>query len=303
MRLDRGRFTVVAYPADVRLARTLLDSASVRDTFPGLPRPRARALIAVAPDARRFREWVGPAAPEWGAAIAIPDEQRIVMQGGNAGSDAGNPFRVLRHELAHLALHEYLDDRPPRWFDEGYASYAAAEWGRDDALATNISLALHGVPPLDSLDAGFESNASRADATYALSYRAVADLASLDPQRGLALFFRYWNETGSMDVAIRRAYGLTEAAFEAQWRSRTMHRYGILALLANVTVIMALLGFVIVPLYVVRLHRRRRALAAMLVSDAAAERAARASALAALLANGGTPDVPGEPRQTELPPS
>jgi hypothetical protein len=159
------------------------------------------------------------------------------------------------------------------------------------------------VPQLDSLDAGFQSNASRADATYALSYRAVADLASLDPQRGLALFFRYWKETGSMDVAIRRAYGLTEAAFEARWRSHTMHRYGILALLANVTVIMALLGFVIVPLYIVRLRRRRRALAAMLVADAAAERAARASALAALLANGGTLDVPGELGQPEPPPS
>ncbi|HWG52252.1 MAG TPA: hypothetical protein VN677_03025 [Gemmatimonadaceae bacterium] len=301
MRLDRGRFTVVAYPADVRLARALLDSATARDTFPGLPRPRTRALIAVAPDARRFRQWAGPAAPEWGAAIAVPDEQRIVMQGGNAGSDAGNPFRVLRHELAHLALHEYLGDRPPRWFDEGYASYAAAEWGRDDALATNLSLALHGVPSLDSLDAGFQSNVSRADASYALSYRAVADLASLDPERGLTLFFRYWKDTGSMDVAIRRAYGLTQSAFEAEWRSRTMHRYGILALLANVTVIMALLGFVIVPLYVVRMRRRRRALAALLAADAAAERAARASALAALLADGSPPDVPRESRQREPP--
>ena len=292
---------MVAYPADVRLARALLDSATARDTFPGLPRPRTRALIAVAPDARRFRQWAGPAAPEWGAAIAVPDEQRIVMQGGNAGSDAGNPFRVLRHELAHLALHEYLGDRPPRWFDEGYASYAAAEWGRDDALATNLSLALHGVPSLDSLDAGFQSNVSRADASYALSYRAVADLASLDPERGLTLFFRYWKDTGSMDVAIRRAYGLTQSAFEAEWRSRTMHRYGILALLANVTVIMALLGFVIVPLYVVRMRRRRRALAALLAADAAAERAARASALAALLADGSPPDVPRESRQREPP--
>jgi hypothetical protein len=41
----------------------------------------------------------------------------------------------------------------------------------------------------------------------------------------------------------------------------------------------------------------------MLVADAAAERAARASALAALLANGGTLDVPGELGQPEPPPS
>src|SRR3954468_11154536 len=50
-RLDRARFTVVAFPKDLPLARTLLDEAVRDDSFPGLPRPQARALIAIAPDA------------------------------------------------------------------------------------------------------------------------------------------------------------------------------------------------------------------------------------------------------------
>lgn len=287
MRLDRGRFTVVAYPRDLRLARSVLDSATARDTFPGLPRPRRRALIAIAPDARRFRDWAGPGAPEWGAAVAIPDEQRIVMQGGSAGSDAGNPLQVLRHELAHLALHEWLGDLPPRWFDEGYASYSAGEWGRDEVLTTSIALVVHGLPPLDSLDAGFVGGAAQAGAAYALAYRAVAEMAALDPDRGLTLFFRYWRETGSMDRALRAAYGLTEAAFAQRWRDHTMRRYGALALLANVTVVMGLLGLIIVPLYIVRLRRTRRRLAAMLAADAAAERAAASSILDEILASEG----------------
>ncbi|HET7621085.1 MAG TPA: hypothetical protein VFK39_04190, partial [Gemmatimonadaceae bacterium] len=123
LRLDSGRITVVAYPRDTRLAHSVLDTAVASDSFPGLPRPRNRILIAIAPDERRFRDWIGAGAPEWGAAVAIPSEHRIVMQGSRAGSDAGDPMRVLRHELAHLALHEYLGDLPPRWFDEGYASY------------------------------------------------------------------------------------------------------------------------------------------------------------------------------------
>ena len=113
IRLDAGRFTVVADARDARLARTLLTAAQANDTFPGLPRPRAHVLIAVAPNADRFRQWVGPHAPEWGAAIAIPDEQRLVLQGGRAGSDAGDPVVVLRHELAHLALHERMGRLPP----------------------------------------------------------------------------------------------------------------------------------------------------------------------------------------------
>ena len=144
-RLDRGRFTIIAFPSDLPLARTLLDEAQRNDSFPGLPRPSELVLVAIAPDARRFREWTGAGAPDWGAAIAIPDEQRIVMQGSGAGSGAGDPRSVLRHELAHLALHEYLGALPPRWFDEGYAGYSAGEWSRDDVLSANVGLVLHGI--------------------------------------------------------------------------------------------------------------------------------------------------------------
>ncbi|HEU6450496.1 MAG TPA: hypothetical protein VFT57_03685 [Gemmatimonadaceae bacterium] len=283
LRLDSGRVTVVAYPRDARLARSVLDSAVANDSFPGLPRSRQRILIAIAPDDRRFRDWIGTGAPEWGAAVAIPSEHRIVMQGSRAGSDAGNPMQVLRHELAHLALHEYLGDLPPRWFDEGYASFSAGEWGRDEVLTTSIALLAHGIPPLDSLDEGFYFDATRAQAAYALSYRAVASLASLDRERGLALFLRYWKEDGSMEQAIRRAYGITGAGFEERWRKETARRYGALALAANMSVALGLIGLIVVPLYVMRLRGKKRRLAAMLAADEARERAERESALRAIM--------------------
>src|SRR5687768_9046900 len=176
LRLDRDRFTVTGFPSDQQLMRSLLAAAAERDSFPWLPRPRARVVIAVAPDERRFREWIGPAAPEWGAAIAFPDQQRIVMQGRNAGSDAGDPLVVLRHELAHLALHERLGNLPPRWFDEGYASASAGEWSREDVLATNLALVTRGLPSLAALDSAFYGGAGRADVAYALAHRAVVEL-------------------------------------------------------------------------------------------------------------------------------
>src|SRR5687768_1343721 len=70
-RFDSGRFTVVAFPSDEQIARSLLASALARDTFPGLPRPTQRVLIAIAPDRRTFRAWIGPSAPEWGSAVAF----------------------------------------------------------------------------------------------------------------------------------------------------------------------------------------------------------------------------------------
>jgi hypothetical protein len=240
-------------------------------------------LLAVAPDARRFRAWVGPGAPEWGAAIAVPSERRIVMQGGRAGSDAGDPERVLRHELAHLALHEMLGDLAPRWFDEGYAGYAAGEWGRDESLATNVALLVGGMPSLDSLEAGFEGGSRAAEQSYALAYRAVSDLATLDPERGLALFFQYWKSTGRFDAAVRSAYGMTAPAFEELWQSRTRRRYGALALFANLSVATALFLVFFFPLWVARRRRDRRRLEALREADAAAEKAERESVMASLL--------------------
>jgi hypothetical protein len=273
----------VYFPQDERLARALVTGAARTDSFPWLPRPRERVLIAIAPDARRFRQWAGPGAPEWGVALAFPESRRVIIQGRAAGSDAGDPIETLRHELAHLALHERLGDRPPRWFDEGYASVAAREWRRDDVLATNVALALRAPPTFDKLQAIFNGGATAAQYAYALSYRAVVELASLDPDRGLTLFFRYWETGKSLDAAVRQAFGITLSGFEREFQTRVQRRYGALALFADLTLVFLVTGIALLPFFVARRARDRRRLRDMLAADAAAERAERDALLALLL--------------------
>jgi hypothetical protein len=270
-----GRITARYYPNESRLAHSLLALATSNDTFPGLRRPRQHVTLDIAPDERSFRAWIGPGAPEWGAAIAFPEQHRIVMQGRSAGSDAGDPREVMRHELAHLALHETLGDLPPRWFDEGYASYAARELTRDDALAANVVLALRGVPSLDELDEGFSGSTQTVQASYALSYRAVVELAQLDPVHGLSLFFENWKRTGRIDPAIRATYGLTLTEFEQRWQQRTRRRYGALALVSDFTLATIVVGFLLGPLYLARRRRDRRRMQVLVAADAAADAAAR----------------------------
>jgi hypothetical protein len=242
-------------------------------------------LIQVAPSRSAFTDLVGPSAPEYGSAIAFPHEGRIVMQGSTAGSDAGDPIQVLRHELAHLALTEALGDLPPRWFDEGYASLAAGEWGREELLATSVALIWRGVPTLDELEASFSGGAGQAAAAYALSYRAVVELASLDETRGLGNFFRYWKDTGSMELAVRSAFNATLGGFQQIWQQRTRRRYGALALFADFTLAVAVLAVVLLPLYVARRRRDRERLALMARAEASAEQRERESAIEALLAS------------------
>ena len=295
IRVDRGRFTVVCYPTEEKLANSLLDRSAATDSFPGLPRPRQRVVIAIAPDARRFREWAGPDAPEWGAALAFPESRRIVMQGRSAGSDAGDPSEVLRHELAHLALHEYLGDLAPRWFDEGYASYSARELMRNDALAANFALAIRGMPTFDQLDDQFTQGATAAQAAYALAYRAVDDMASIDPGHGLALFFQYWRASGSLDKAMREAFGTTLDGFEEEWQKRTRQRYGGLALFSDLTLGTLIILLVVMPLYLARRRRDRSRMAALLAAEAEQSRFQEAM-LEALLES-----APPEPNESPGP--
>jgi hypothetical protein len=218
------------------------------------------------------------------------------MQGRSAGSDAGDPVEVLRHELAHLALHEALGDLPPRWFDEGYASYSANEVGRDAVLGANLALLFRGMPALDSLDAGFAGGSLRAEGTYAMAYRAVAELAERDPERGLTLFFRYWKETGRFEIAVRSAYGITQGQFEEIWRARTRRRYGGLALAADLSIAAAVTLFIVMPFYVIRRRRDRLRMAALVRADEEAERRERESVIEALLRSISSPMTgAGEP--------
>jgi hypothetical protein len=297
--IHRGRFTVVCYPSEEKLAAALVARALATDTFPGLPRPTHQVVIEIAPDARRFREWAGAGAPEWGAALAFPESRRIVMQGRSAGSDAGDPIEVLRHELAHLALHEYLGDLAPRWFDEGYASYAARELMRNELLAANFALAIRGMPSLDELDDRFTEGANSAQAAYALAYRAVDDMAAIDPRHGLTNLFRDWKATGSLDRAMRAAYGMTLAAFERDWQVRTRRRYGGLALFSDLTLGTLIVLLIVTPLYLARRRRDRRRLDAMIAADALAARSEQA-VLDALLGSGGSDGAsPAEPPRGE----
>lgn len=295
-RHDGGRFTVIAFASDERLAQSVLRLAQANDTFPGLPRPRARVLIAIAPDAARFRDWAGPAAPEWGAAVAFPALQRIVMQGSRAGSDAGDPQVTLRHELAHLALAEALGDLPPRWFDEGYASVAAGEWSREEALAASLGLALRGTPSLEQLELLFYRGAGDAELAYALAHRAVADLMAIDPPHGLARFFEAWRASQSFEIAVRQAFGRTSIDFEKEWQRQTRRRYGALALLANLTLAFGVFAIVIGPFLWQRRKRDRERLAALRLADAQQAAAAREGALEAMLAVGPVGDAAAEAR-------
>jgi hypothetical protein len=295
-RMDSARFTVLYYPADSLFASTVLRAAASRDTFPALPRSLRQVTIMIAPNAQVFREWIGPTTSRWAAAVAFVEQHRVVVQGGHASGDTGDPLQVLRHELAHMALYDYLGTLAPRWFEEGYASFAADEERTEGFLSANAALLFRRMPSLVALDSMLASpRGTDARAGYALALRAVTDLAAIDRERGLQPLLVAWRERGSFDLAMRRAYAETADRFEARWQQRTRWQFAFLAVAADSVLGGVPVVLILFPLYR-RQHRARQVrLAAMRASEADLDRDAQGRAVDSIVRSMAPDPRPGEP--------
>lgn len=219
-----GRVTVVALPARANLAVGLAEAADRPATWPGLGLRDPGPLRLILTDGgQEFGAAVPGRVPTWGAGLALPGARTIVIRvdGG------GNPFQTLRHELAHLALHEAVRVRVPLWFNEGYAVVAAAELDRMQALRLNLALAGGRVPTFRELDRELRAGQLEAQQAYALAGTAVAYLARRHPDGTLDALMQRLEDGTRFEDAVLASTGLPMAQFEAAWRRDTKRRYGL----------------------------------------------------------------------------
>lgn len=234
-----GRVTAVYWPGYEAAAVALAELADRAGPWPGLP-PQSPGPIRllVVENARRFDSVTAKRLPEWGAGATFPGARAIVVRLD------GDPTRVLRHELAHLALHQAVR-RVPLWFDEGYAARASGEWDRLDALQMNWRLLSGRVPALDDVTTDLRSGVQEAEAAYAFATTAVLFLDRLGRGQGLTPLLRNLAADPEFDRALRTTYGLTLTQFEALWRADLRGRYGWLVLFASFTTLWLLVLLVV----------------------------------------------------------
>ncbi len=238
----------MAWPAQRTLATELAETADRPAEWPGLGRRDPGPLrIIVVPDGRRFDSLTSGHAPSWGAAVALPGARTILLR-----ADQDDLARTLRHELAHLALHEAVHVRVPLWFDEGYAAWAAGEWERVGGLALNLAVVRGAIPSLTALDGALRGSASSADAAYALATSAVTDLARRNPTGTLDPLLGRLTAGEDFEAAVLATTGLPIGRFEQAWQRSLKRRY------TFGNWLLAGGGWLVVALAVVWVVRRRR---------------------------------------------
>ena len=218
-----GPVTVVAEPPQRTLALDLAGEAARPVDWPGLGLRSPDSLrLVVVRDGAALGALTRGRIPEWGAAVALPSVRTIVIR-----ADGPDLRRVLRHELAHLALHQDVRGRIPLWFDEGFAGYAAGEWDRYVALEVNLAVATGSLPSLSALDGALRGTVGTAEAAYALAMSAVAELARRNPTGTLTPLLDRLRAGEDFDAAVLATTGLTADRFEESWQRATRRRYGL----------------------------------------------------------------------------
>ncbi|HSC59026.1 MAG TPA: hypothetical protein VLC11_05650 [Gemmatimonadales bacterium] len=244
-----GQVTAFATAAHLDLAAALADLADRPASWPGLGRRDAGPVrLVVVADQAAFTALTRGRIPGWGAGVALPQGHVIVLR-----ADLPDITTTLRHELAHLVLHQAVRTRVPLWFDEGYATVASGGWDLSERFALHLSVALGGVPELRDLDAQLRGSEPVADRAYGLAAAAVLGLARRIPGGDLGPLFTQLAAGQPFDSAVRVVTGRTVSQFEFDWRRDTRRHYGGVTWLAGAG-LWLLLTFGVVMAWA--LHRR-----------------------------------------------
>ncbi len=267
--LSGARATVSFVSADsikaVRVLSVLEDATPLPGLPPGVP---TGVLLVLAPVEAEFVRLTGGTAPDWGAGVALPALSAIVVPAYASGRGPGwSDARLLRHEWAHIGLHQYLEGlRVPRWFSEGYAQWASGGWDWSEGWKLRIALAREGSP-LDSLTFSWPRDEARARTAYLLSATTLEYLVVESGPRALEVLLQRWKDLGNFEQAFRATFGTTTAQFEEDWRRYVESRYGWLFVLSHSAVFWMFLSLVLVAMVGVRRKARRERMARLRAED------------------------------------
>jgi len=207
----------------------------------------------------RFDSLIGGRFPDWGAAVAIPVWNRIVIKSPDRFPVNRPLEQLLRHEYSHLALaHRTGFREAPRWFNEGLAMLVSMEWSWENNLTMSQAAVFGSFIPLGEIERMNLFSESRVRLAYAQSYMAVQYLFD---QYGVDALNAFLDEIASgspPDIALMVSVGSNSADFEKELHVYWHEHFNLLTLLTNSMYFWLGLAVILV-IGAILAYRRRRA--------------------------------------------
>ena len=182
---------------------------------------------------------VGVPYPKYATGVAYPELNLVLLtltpESPNERLDIAETFR---HELAHLALSQAVNDLPiPRWFNEGFAIFASGESSMP-RLQTLWTATLAGtLVPLERLERSFPEDAMTASIAYAEAADVVRYLARKEDHHRFNGLVERMGQGQDFNAALLESYGLDRYALEYEWRENVGRRYTFWPVICSTTVV------------------------------------------------------------------
>lgn len=200
--------------------------------------------------------------PAWSAAMAYPNEGRIVMLSGRRTREVGLGA-TFRHEYAHIALGRVAGGRPlPAWLQEGFAIYHSGEWTLERAARVTGRILQGRAPYLRDLERFTSLDPREAEDAYALSFHLIAYLHRTYGSEGFRRLIGALAGGASATEALEAMSGGYWRRVESDWRESLEIRYGYLPVGAVTTAAWSLGAGALFAGWLRRRHENRRILAA-----------------------------------------
>lgn len=217
------RVTVYAYGMPAEFQQATLDSAErtidrLVEAY-GLE-PREHIRVWAYANKEDLYGALAPNSEPWIAGSAYPPLY-LIMAILPVGDD-DEMARVIPHEITHQVEHQVTKNpfnSPPLWLSEGLAVYWQ-ETGRDRFYTYALQIADEGnVPPLRTLNGGFDYNPDGALVAYALSLSVVIYILDTWGDEGMADLLATFREGVTYEDAIQQALGITFDELDAGWQA------------------------------------------------------------------------------------
>ncbi len=127
---------------------------------------------------------------------------------------------VVPHELVHLVFDTAVSNPyhfPPRWLNEGLATYLSEGYKSRDRQAVEAAARTGALIPLDGLVGQFPTTREGFFLAYAESVSALDHLIARFGEDAMVELIRSYADGVTDDEAFRAAIGMDVAAFNADW--------------------------------------------------------------------------------------
>jgi hypothetical protein len=163
---------------------------------------------------------MGPGTPENVGGQAHPDIRTMFASIAPGGVDDPWVADVVPHELTHLVFATAVENdyhQPPRWLNEGVATYLSVGYTPEWRGTTEAAIRGGTLVPLHALVDQFPTTSTLFYQAYGISTSAVHYLIRTYGSDAMVTLVRSYAEGVSDDEAFRAAIGVDTAAFEAAW--------------------------------------------------------------------------------------